>query len=352
MPVYCCNALITIEITAPKANPVAHCRKLYGIIIKSICSISFLNKQILGSRMPKRPFSNWVASFSSYKHISSPLIFGTTIFFYQKLNYQFISGNFADVWQINEKLFEALRGKIDQTIKAALSLTALSSENWNYAIQESLFYWFLWHGIILSYIGVLEKIRTNIYNKSHKKINKFNQHTMNTTQPSVKFLAQIANNFAYLGRYRRRGIWENQFAIELRSTNQNCGWTTFRGRLNAIDAIQGGTGGSQYSRYKDLQVFRQQPFDPFFFFGQDPFGFRMPQQQQQNQQPPETKRQKWPAEQDLLFRWTGLRSPTNTSWRIRRRYNALTKMAKIWCGNDQPRHGEHLAVIQLHENRG
>src|SRR3989344_5713439 len=48
---------------------------------------------------------------------------------------------------------------------------------------------------------------------------------------------------------------------------------------------------------KDLRVFQQQPFDPFMFFENDPFlrdfglQFQRPQQQQQNQEQPETKRQ-------------------------------------------------------------
>lgn len=111
---------------------------------------------------------------------------------------------------------------------------------------------------------------------------------------------------------------------------------------------------------KDMQIFRNQPFDPFFFFEQDPFfknfGFPTPfqrpqQEQQQQQQQPETRRERISGGTGFIIQPDGLAltnkhvvSDSNAD------YTAVTKDEKEYDveiisldpSND-------LAVIQLHE---
>lgn len=107
---------------------------------------------------------------------------------------------------------------------------------------------------------------------------------------------------------------------------------------------------------KDLQVFKQQPLDPFFFFQQDPFfrqfGFPVPEQQQPQQpQQPETKRQKIAGGTGFIIQNDGLAltnkhvvSDTGAD------YTALTKTGKEYDVEIISRDPlNDLSVIQLHE---
>lgn len=111
---------------------------------------------------------------------------------------------------------------------------------------------------------------------------------------------------------------------------------------------------------KDLQIFRSQPFDPFFFFDQDPFfkdfGFPFPfqqrqQQQQPQQQEPETQRQKVSGGTGFIIQADGLAlTNKHVVSDTKADYTAVMKDDKEYDveiisldpSND-------LAVIQLHE---
>ncbi len=106
---------------------------------------------------------------------------------------------------------------------------------------------------------------------------------------------------------------------------------------------------------KDLQVFRQQPIDPFFFFNQDPFfrdfGFPAPQQRPQQPQEPETKRQVIAGGTGFIIQEDGL-SLTNKHVvaDTGADYSAITKDGKEYDVEVVSRDPVNdLAVIQLHE---
>ncbi|MBI2638055.1 trypsin-like peptidase domain-containing protein [Candidatus Peregrinibacteria bacterium] len=109
---------------------------------------------------------------------------------------------------------------------------------------------------------------------------------------------------------------------------------------------------------KDLQIFKQQPLDPFFFFEQDPFfrdfGFPIQprrQQQQPQQQEPETKRQKIAGGTGFIIQKDGLAlTNKHVVADTGADYSALTKDGKEYdvevVSHDPV---NDLAVIQLHE---
>lgn len=98
---------------------------------------------------------------------------------------------------------------------------------------------------------------------------------------------------------------------------------------------------------KDLQVFRNQPLDPFFFFNQDPFSpFKIP-----NQQEPETQRQRISGGTGFIIQNDGL---TLTNKHVvsdtKADFTAITKDGKeydIEVISLDPIND--LAIIQLHE---
>ncbi|MEK9132638.1 MAG: trypsin-like peptidase domain-containing protein [Patescibacteria group bacterium] len=109
---------------------------------------------------------------------------------------------------------------------------------------------------------------------------------------------------------------------------------------------------------KDLEIFKQQPLDPFFPFGDDPFfrnfGLQIPQQQpQQKQQAPETKRQKVSGGTGFIIGEDGLAltnkhvvADTDAD------YTAVTKEGKEYDVEIISRDPVNdLAVIQLHEHK-
>lgn len=110
---------------------------------------------------------------------------------------------------------------------------------------------------------------------------------------------------------------------------------------------------------KDLQIFQQQPFDPFFFFENDPFlrDFGFPFQRQQQQQPqqpkqePETKRQRVAGGTGFIIEGDGF-ALTNKHVVADQGadYSALTKDGKEYDVEVISRDPVNdLAVIQLHE---
>lgn len=109
---------------------------------------------------------------------------------------------------------------------------------------------------------------------------------------------------------------------------------------------------------KDLQIFQQQPFDPFFFFENDPFlrdfGFPFPQQRQQQQpqqQEPETKRQRVAGGTGFVIEPQGLAlTNKHVVADTAADYTALTKDGKEYDVEVISRDPVNdLAVIQLHE---
>lgn len=126
---------------------------------------------------------------------------------------------------------------------------------------------------------------------------------------------------------------------------------------DTIDAIQKvGPAVLSIVATKDLQIFRQQPFDPFFLFENDPFfrQFGMPQGQQRQQpqeQEPQTKREKVAGGTGFIIKADGLAltnkhvvSDTGAD------YTALTKDGKEYDVEVISRDPVNdLAVIQLHE---
>lgn len=108
---------------------------------------------------------------------------------------------------------------------------------------------------------------------------------------------------------------------------------------------------------KDLQVFKQQPIDPFFFFENDPFfrnfGPQPPQgrQQQQQEQQPETRRQQVAGGTGFIIQKDGL-ALTNKHVVLDTQadFSALTKEGKEYDVEVISRDPVNdLAVIQLHE---
>lgn len=110
---------------------------------------------------------------------------------------------------------------------------------------------------------------------------------------------------------------------------------------------------------KDLQVFRQQPIDPFFFFNQDPFlkdfGFptpqQRPQQPQQPEQEPETRRQVVAGGTGFIIQDDGLAlTNKHVVADTGADYSAITKDGKEYDVEVVSRDPVNdLAVIQLHE---
>lgn len=106
---------------------------------------------------------------------------------------------------------------------------------------------------------------------------------------------------------------------------------------------------------KDLQEYKQTPFDPFFPFQNDPFfrnfGFQLPQQQPQQKQQPETKRQRVAGGTGFVIQSDGL-ALTNRHVVLDTDadYTALTKDGKEYDVEVISRDpANDLAVIQLHE---
>lgn len=106
---------------------------------------------------------------------------------------------------------------------------------------------------------------------------------------------------------------------------------------------------------KDLQIFRQQPLDPFFNFENDPFlrdfGLRLPQQQQPQNQEPETRRQRVAGGTGFIIEKSGV-AVTNKHVvdDAQADYIAITKDGKEYdveiISKDPV---NDLSVIQLHE---
>jgi len=179
---------------------------------------------------------------------------------------------------------------------------------------------------------------------------------MNTTQPSVKFLAQIVIISLISGVI-------GAAAYEKINSSANSGVPAkiaderhFVEDSNAIDAIQKvAPAVVSIVATKDLQVFRQQPFDPFFFFGQDPFaqnfGFPMQQPEQQKQTQPEIKRQKVAGGTGFIIQVDGLAlTNKHVVADTGADYSALTKDGKEYDVEVISRDTVNdLAVIQLHE---
>lgn len=127
---------------------------------------------------------------------------------------------------------------------------------------------------------------------------------------------------------------------------------------DSIDAIQKVVPAvTSIVATKDLQIFKQQPIDPFFFFQQDPFfqqQFGLPAPQQRNQpeqQQPETKRQKVAGGTGFIITSDGL-AITNKHVVLDTQadYTALTKEGKeldVEVISRDPIND--LAVIQMHE---
>lgn len=105
---------------------------------------------------------------------------------------------------------------------------------------------------------------------------------------------------------------------------------------------------------KDLQIFQQQPFSPFFPFGNDPFfrdfGFPQPQQPQQKQEP-ETKRQRVSGGTGFVIEPSGLAlTNKHVVADLGSDYSALTKEGKEYDVEIISRDPVNdLAVIQLRE---
>ncbi|MBI2453700.1 trypsin-like peptidase domain-containing protein [Candidatus Peregrinibacteria bacterium] len=108
---------------------------------------------------------------------------------------------------------------------------------------------------------------------------------------------------------------------------------------------------------KDLQIFREQPFDPFFFFEDDPFfrdfGFQAPRRQRAPQEPqePQTKRQVVAGGTGFIIEADGL-AVTNRHVVSDQEadYTALTKDGREYDVEIISRDpGNDLAVIQLRE---
>lgn len=175
---------------------------------------------------------------------------------------------------------------------------------------------------------------------------------MNTTQPSVKFLAQIVIISLISGVIGAAAYEKINSSLNSEVPTKIVDERHFVEDSNAIDSIQKvAPAVVSIVATKDLQVFRQQPMDPFFFFGQDPFGFRMPQQQQQNQQPPETKRQKVAGGTGFIIQVDGLAlTNKHVVADTGADYSALTKDGKEYDVEVISRDTVNdLAVIQLHE---
>lgn len=124
---------------------------------------------------------------------------------------------------------------------------------------------------------------------------------------------------------------------------------------NAIEAIQKvAPAVISIVATKDLQIFKQQPFDPFSIFGQDPFfrGFLQPMPQPKEQQDqPETKRQKVAGGTGFIISADGLAlTNKHVVADTGADYSALTKEGKeydVEVISKDP--ANDLAVIQLHE---
>lgn len=176
---------------------------------------------------------------------------------------------------------------------------------------------------------------------------------MNTTQPSVKFLAQIVIISLISGVTGAAAYEKINSSSNSDAPTKTVDERHFVEDSNAIDAIQKASPAVvSIVATKDLQVFKQQPFDPFFFFGQDPFGFQMPQQQQQqNQQPLETKRQKVAGGTGFIIQVDGLAlTNKHVVADTGADYSALTKDGKEYDVEVISRDTVNdLAVIQLHE---
>ncbi|MBI5413691.1 trypsin-like peptidase domain-containing protein [Candidatus Peregrinibacteria bacterium] len=106
---------------------------------------------------------------------------------------------------------------------------------------------------------------------------------------------------------------------------------------------------------KDLQVFKQQPLNPFAPFENDPFfrnfGFQFQQPQQQQDQQPETKRQKVSGGTGFIIESDGLAiTNKHVVADTGADYSALTKDGKEYDVEVISRDTVNdLAVIQLHE---
>lgn len=180
---------------------------------------------------------------------------------------------------------------------------------------------------------------------------------MNTSHTSMKFIAQTVIISLISGMIGAAGYEKLTTPTNSGVTSKIVDETHFVEDSNAIDAIQKvAPAVLSIVATKDLAVYKQQPFDPFFFFGQDPFsqsfGFPMQQpQQQQKQTQPETKRQKVAGGTGFVIQADGLAltnrhvvADTDAD------YSALTKDGKEYEVEVISRDTVNdLAVIQLYE---